>query len=114
MKNNRQKGNNAEKMAIDFLIKNDYIILETNYQTRFGEIDIIAKQKTYVIFIEVKYRKNIKKGYPREAVSLTKQNKIKMVALEYIYKNNLNNTDFLFDVIEILDKNITHIKNAFF
>ncbi len=113
MQNNRQKGNIAEKKAIDFLINKGYSIIATNYQKQVGEIDIIAKKDTYIVFIEVKYRKNINKGYPREAVSLKKQQKIKNTALYYIEENNLNNIDFSFDVIEIIGDNITHIENAF-
>ena len=99
MDNNRKKGANAEQKAINFLIQNGYEILATNYQKQIGEIDIIAKKDTYICFIEVKYRKNIQKGYPREAVSLKKQQKIKNTALYYIQENNLTNVDFCFDVI---------------
>ena len=114
MQNNRKIGNIAEKRALDFLINKGYSIIATNYQKQFGEIDIIAKKDTYIFFIEVKYRINIKRGYPREAVSLKKQEKIKNTALYYISENNLNNIDFSFDVIEIIDKDIIHIENAFY
>lgn len=114
MQNNRKKGDLAEKRAIDFLINKDYKIIKTNYQKIYGEIDIIAKKGSYIHFIEVKYRKNINKGYPREAVSLKKQEKIKNTALCYISENNLQNVDFSFDVIEIIQNNITYIKDAFY
>lgn len=114
MANNRKIGDMAEKRAIDFLINKGYSIIATNYQKRVGEIDIIAQKDTYILFIEVKYRKNIKKGYPREAVSLKKQENIKNTALYYISENNLNNYDFSFDVIEIIDEHIIHIENAFY
>ena len=114
MQTNRQKGNLGEKKAIDFLLNKGYAIIETNYQKRCGEIDIIAKKDTYIIFIEVKYRKNISKGYPREAVSLKKQEKIKNTSLYYISENNLNDVDFSFDVIEIIGNSITHIESAFY
>lgn len=114
MQNNRQVGNIVEKKAIDFLINKGYSIITTNYQKKVGEIDIIAKKDTYIFFIEVKYRKDINKGYPREAVSLKKQYKIKNTALCYIEENNLNNVDFCFDVIEVIGNDITHIENAFY
>ncbi len=113
MSDNKKKGYLAEKMANDFLLKKGYNILFTNYQTRYGEIDIIAKKDTYICFIEVKYRRNISKGYPRESVNFKKQEKIKNTAILYIAENNLQNVDFRFDVIEILNNNVTHIKNAF-
>ncbi len=114
MQNNRQIGSIAEKKAIDFLINKGYSIITTNYQKKVGEIDIIAKKDTYLYFIEVKYRKNINKGYPREAVSLRKQQRIKNTALYYIEENNIDKFDFCFDVIEIIDNEITHIENAFY
>ncbi|WP_250278689.1 YraN family protein [[Clostridium] colinum] len=114
MENNRQKGKVAEKKAIDFLLNKGYSIIATNYQKKFGEIDIIAKKDTYIFFVEVKYRKNIDKGYPREAVSRKKQEKIKATALCYITENNLTNVDFCFDVIEIIGDNIIHIESAFY
>ncbi|MDE6182375.1 MAG: YraN family protein, partial [Eubacteriales bacterium] len=82
--------------------------------TIYGEIDIIAEKENIIVFFEVKYRKTIKNGYPREAVSKAKQDKIKKTALIYISENNIINKDFSFDVIEILGNEISHIKNAFF
>lgn len=112
-KNNRKKGDIAESIAVDYLKEKKYTIICTNYQKKCGEIDIIAKKGTYIFFIEVKYRKTLKNGYPREAVSLKKQEKIKQTALIYISENDIINTDFSFDVVEIIDKKINYIKNAF-
>lgn len=114
MVNNRIKGRNAEDSAVCFLEKNGYTVICKNYYTIFGEIDIIAEQESYIIFFEVKYRKSIKNGYPREAVSKKKQDKIKKTALNYIYENNISDKDFSFDVIEILNNDIIHLKNAFY
>lgn len=114
MQNNRKKGDIAEKRAIDFLQHKGYSIIETNYQKRCGEIDIIAKKESYIVFVEVKYRKNIAKGYPREAVCLKKQEKIKKTALYYIQENSLDSFDFSFDVIEIINDDIVHLENAFY
>ncbi len=111
---NRNKGNIAEDKAIFFLKNKGYDILYKNFYTIYGEIDIIAKKEETIIFIEVKYRKTLKNGYPKEAVSKAKQNKIKNTALIFIEKNNIIDKDFSFDVIEILDNKINHIQNAFF
>ena len=97
MENSRQKGVRAEKKAVEFLLNKGYSIIVTNYQKISGEIDIIAKKDTYICFIEVKYRKNISKGYPREAVNFKKQQKIRNTALYFIEENNLNNIEFRFD-----------------
>lgn len=113
MKSNIEKGNAGEIIACQYIKRKGYKILKTNYSTAVGEIDIIAADNQYIVFIEVKYRNNITKGYPREAVGKSKQNKIKKTALYYIVENDLNNNDFRFDVIEILGNNIEHIENAF-
>lgn len=111
--NNVEKGKLGEIAALMYLKAHFYKILEHNYRTPLGEIDIIAKKGSYIIFIEVKYRKDISKGYPREAVTAFKQNQIKKAAMQYIQNKKLYESDFRFDVIEILGKRIEHIKDAF-
>lgn len=110
--NNYEKGQRGEAAARRYLKFRLYKILETNYRRKTGEIDIIAKKGSYTIFVEVKYRKNADKGLPREAVTPFKQRQIKRTAEMYIMENNVKN-DLRFDVIEILDRKIKHIKNAF-
>lgn len=114
--NNKEKGNMGESLARQELLKKGYTIRETNYQSRFGEIDIIAQKETYVVFVEVKLRKNVLNGFPKEAVTSSKQKKIIKTALKYIYFKNLENYDYRFDVIEIIYGErimINHIENAF-
>lgn len=103
----------GEKQAKDFLIKNKYKIIKTNYTCPVGEIDIIAKQKDVIVFVEVKTRTSAKFGLPRESVTPFKQNKIRSVATCYLKENMLLNSPVRFDVIDILEGNITHIPNAF-
>ena len=74
---NKIVGNIGESMAIFYLQKNKYKILDTNYKTKFGEIDIIAKDADdRIIFVEVKARNTARFGYPREAVTTQKQTTI--------------------------------------
>jgi len=113
MLSNTEKGKIAENIACKYIEDKNYLILERNYRTRRGEIDIIAKNNNYIVFIEVKYRKDTENGYPRESVTKLKQNKIKKTAVNYIVRNNIINANFRFDVIEILGNNIEHIENAF-
>lgn len=110
--NNVEKGRRGEKIARRYLKLRLYKILEMNYRRSTGEIDIIAKKGSYVVFVEVKYRKNADKGLPREAVTAFKQRQIKRTAEMYIAENNLK-CDFRFDVIEILGDKVEHIENAF-
>lgn len=109
----------GEKIAGEYLLKNEYEILEKNFRMKSGEIDIIAKKDGCIIFTEVKTRKNNKFGNPSEYVDSRKQMKIKKTALCYI--NSLE-TDMRFDIIEVYYRNvrgefelvnINHIENAF-
>ena len=118
MSNNRMLGAYSEKVAINELIKKGYTILEHNYYGLYGEIDIIAYKDEYIIFIEVKSRRNISKGMPYESVTLKKQKKIILTAMEYVHQKQIIDCNFRFDVIEILYYNnktfFKHIKNAFY
>lgn len=110
---NRVKGDIGENKAVNYLTDKGYEILETNYKNKLGEIDIIAKDDTRIVFVEVKARATAKYGYPREAVNEYKQRKIKMVAESYLKSKRLLNSYIRFDVIEILAGNITHLIAAF-
>lgn len=111
MKN--ELGVNGEILAKQFLKDNGYKILATNYTTKIGEIDIIAKLKNIIVFVEVKTRTSTKFGNPRESVTAHKQNKIRQVANLFLMKNKLLESICRFDVIDILNNEITHITNAF-
>lgn len=116
---NKDIGNYCEKLAYDYLIKNNYKILECNFKNRIGEIDIICIKNHTLIIIEVKGRYNYNFGIPRESVSLSKQKNIIKVAISYIYYKKLNNLNVRFDVIEIYlnninsSYNVNHIIDAF-
>ncbi len=115
MKNFRQKiGKEGETKAIDFLKNNGYQILETNYKTKFGEIDIIAEENNEIVFIEVKTRTNNSFGVPQLAVNSRKQNKLTKTALHYIKIKNIYNKNFRFDVVAQINNHIELIKNAFY
>lgn len=113
--NNRQKGNKGEDIAAFFLKLHLYKIIERNFYAPTGEIDIVAKKGKTLVFVEVKYRNNTDKGLPREAVNAAKQQKIRRTAQFYMAKNSINEeeTDIRFDVIEIIGKDIKHLKAAF-
>jgi len=113
--NKKEIGNRYEKLVERFLKKKGYLILESNYRNYIGEIDIIAKLKEYIIFIEVKSRKNKKYGLPRESVTKRKIDKIRKCSLIYLRDNNIYDNPLRFDVIEVYinEKKIKHIKNAF-
>ena len=109
----RLKGIFYEKIAQNYVKSLGYKILETNFSNKIGEIDIIAQDKDYLVFIEVKSRASEKFGRPSEAVNYAKQTKIRRVAESYLIKKHLNNQFCRFDVLEILENDINYIINAF-
>ena len=112
--NKRQLGTYYELLAIQYLISKGYTILIHSYRCRFGEIDIIARDKEYTIFIEVKYRKSGMYGYPREAVNINKQKRIIRTAMCYL-KNEVGYESLIrFDIIEFLEDKVTHLESAFY
>jgi len=118
MQNRRQQfGEKGESIAVKQLKKEGYKILERNYRTKLGEIDIIAKDGEVITFIEVKARKSEKYGTPRHAVTPAKQKKISMVALSYLKEKNQFDKKARFDVVTINPKSsnsaVSIIKNAF-
>ncbi len=109
-----QTGHAAEDAAIDYLRKNGYHILERNYHFGHTEIDIIAKDKTYLVFIEVKYRKNAKRQHPLEAVDSKKQKRISITALHYLLHRHYSlDTPCRFDVLAFIGQEPVLCKNAF-
>lgn len=112
--NTRRTGDNFEEVAVRFLQEHGYEILERNYRCRLGEIDIIAKDHCYLVFIEVKYRSTTNYGLPIEAVDINKQRKIYKVAQWYLKEHHVyDDINIRFDVVGILGKDIKIYKNAF-
>ncbi|MBE6903432.1 MAG: YraN family protein [Ruminococcaceae bacterium] len=115
----KKLGDFGENRAQAFLKKNGFEIIERNFRTNFGEIDIIAKKENVFHFIEVKTRNQSTKLAPRCAVNNEKQRKITNTACIYLKK--IKPTPHIsFDVIEVITDNennvtyINHIKNAFY
>ena len=118
MQNKHQKfGEKSENLAVWYLKKNGYKILEQNYRNRMGEIDIIAKEKKTLVFVEVKSRRSIRYGSPKLAVTPKKQRKISMVALYYLKTTQQTDAKARFDVVAITsnrdEPQIEIVKNAF-
>ena len=114
MYNKRTIGSDWETRACQYLIDHHYSILARNYFTRHGEIDIIAMDENYLVFLEVKYRTTTKKGLPEEAVTFRKQQSIIKAAKYYLYRHGISfDTPCRFDVIVILNDSIALYKNAF-
>lgn len=111
--NSKQLGQLAENTASTFLQAKGLILLESNYQSPFGEIDLILKDQRVIIFVEVRSRSNISHGHPLETITRGKQLKIIKTATCYLLEKKLfNKVNCRFDVIAI-DTNLEWIKNAF-
>ncbi len=111
-------GKRGEDVAASFLKNNGFIIIQRNYRQKIGEIDIIARQDGWLVFIEVKARKSVRFGQPFEAVTQAKQAQIGKVALDYMTRNKLHDQPVRFDVISILfnrngEADIEHLPNCF-
>lgn len=110
-------GKAGEDIAAQFLKNNHYKILEKNYRTKLGEVDIIAQDEGVICFIEVKARHSDKFGRAKEAVFDAKQRQISKAALWYLKQNNLLNRSARFDVLSVnyeeQEPKIELIKNAF-
>jgi len=118
MLNKSQKfGEKGEALAVNRLKKAGYKIIKTNYRNRLGEIDIIARENDTIVFVEVKSRRSVHFGNPKQAVTLQKQKKISMVALSYLKAMGLDTARARFDVVTVISNRDTPqveiIKNAF-
>lgn len=107
-------GKEGEDIAIRYLEKNNYLIIERNFRCRQGEIDIIALDKEELVFVEVKTRTNLSYGKPGEAVNDVKKKHIKNAIEYYLYKNYIQDMYIRIDVIEVYmngnKHKINHIK----
>lgn len=116
-KNNKQKGNKGEELAVEYLIKKGYHIHRRNYISGKNEIDIVAQDKNTMVFVEVKERSTDYFGEPYKAVDFKKQQYIIKVADDYIRRYNID-LESRFDVISITippmgEAKIEHIIDAF-
>jgi putative endonuclease len=117
MNSTRDKGSEAEKIAIDYLKKKGYEILEQNWYNNHYELDIIARKNGVMTIIEVKSLLSNYMREPYQSVNRIKQRSIISATNAYIRKHNIND-DVQFDIISILlNKSvpeIEHIENAFY
>lgn len=113
-----ERGRFGEELAAKFLRKKRYKIVEMNYRCRMGEIDLIVENRHYLVFVEVKLRKNADFAQAMEFVDFHKQNRLKRTAMLYLSQNETEK-QCRFDVIEIyvsedLKKpQIRHLEDAF-
>ena len=94
-------GKQGEDLAAAHLAENGYRILERNYRSVFGEIDIVAEEGDTLVFVEVKSRRSEAYGDPQLAVGPKKQRKISRVAMSYLSEKGWNRRPARFDIVAV-------------
>jgi putative endonuclease len=114
---NRSSGAWGEELALRYLKRQGYTLVERNYRTRYGELDLIVRQNDTLVFVEVKLRRGTGFGDPLEAVTPHKQAKIRSLAEHYLLFREPAFDTVRFDVVGILlgkgPPRVKHIEDAF-
>ncbi len=117
MAEHNELGKLGEELAVDFLQKKGYVILETNWVFQKAEIDIIAQNGNILAVVEVKTRSSIEFGLPQDFVKPKKIQLLVKAVNEYVISNDLE-VEIRFDIIAIFKENnvykIEHIEDAFY
>lgn len=114
---NKELGKLGENLAEVYLINKGYNLLRKNYRQSTGEIDLIVRNKDYLVFVEVKTRRSKKYGLALEAVDHRKMEKIINTSLMYLAEEYKTPLQVRYDIIEVYVRNrfykINHLENAF-
>jgi putative endonuclease len=118
MMKRKDLGNRGEHLALDFIKKKGFRVLETNYRCSYGEIDIIARQKDCLVFVEVRTKTNLAFGSPEESITNTKKRHLESAVNHYLQNQAKMPLSWRIDLVAIeLEsdnklKRIEHIENA--
>ena len=115
---NQRIGGQGEDLAVAFLARKGYTIVERNYRCKGGEVDLVARDGKTVVFVEVKTRRSLSYGVPQLAVNHFKQRQIMKASLTWLSSHRSHDAPARFDVVAITLQNsgeaiIDHIQNAF-
>ncbi|WP_431156920.1 YraN family protein [Winogradskyella poriferorum] len=117
MAEHNRLGKKGEQLAVDFLIKKNYIILERNYRFEKAEVDIIALKNNMLVIVEVKTRSSTEFGNPQDFVKPKQIKNLVKAVNEYVIENNLD-VEVRFDIIALVNTNerfeIEHLEDAFY
>jgi putative endonuclease len=113
----RSSGTWGEEMALRYFLERGYELVERNYRTRYGELDLILRKNNTLVFVEVKLRRGSGFGGPLEAVTTRKQTTIRSLAEQYLSDRDLAFDTVRFDVVGILvegnEPRLQHVADAF-
>jgi putative endonuclease len=114
---NRLSGAWGEELALRYLRRRGYELVERNYRTRYGELDLILRHEDTLVFVEVKLRRGVGFGDPLEAVTPRKQAAIRALAKRYLSEKEPDFDTLRFDVVGILagdgEPTVVHVEDAF-
>ena len=114
---NRRTGAWGEELALRYLTQRGYKLVERNYRTRYGELDLILRHDDTLVFVEVKLRRGVGFGDPLEAVTPRKQAAVRTLAQRYLSERKPDFDAIRFDVVGILvgdgTRRIVHVEDAF-
>ena len=117
MAKHNELGKKGEQLAVDFLLENNYNIIERNYRFDKAEVDIIAQKKDILAIVEVKTRSTADFGNPQDFVKPKQIQRLVKAVNEYVTANDLD-VEVRFDIIAIVKEgngfNIEHLENAFY
>lgn len=113
MDNKIQKGKAGELSAENFLIKKGYEIVARNYRHKRSEIDLIAKQDNWLVFVEVRLRNSAAFGFPEQTISANKKTKLMEGAAHFLEESNWKG-NVRYDIIAIFRNQISHFEDAFY
>lgn len=110
-------GRRGEDLAVEWLERSGYVVLERNYRCSQGEIDIVAVDGETLVFCEVKTRRTSRWGQPSEAVHRAKQSRYRRLAASWIAERRPGSVQVRFDVVSVIvgarGPQVTHIPDAF-
>lgn len=117
----RETGVFGESLALRYLVRKGYEVLERNYRSRHGEIDLILRRDGILVFVEVKARRGPGFGDPLEAITPSKQSRVRLMAEAYLAEKGVEFVNGLegirFDAVGILvadgSNEIRHVEDAF-
>ncbi|MCT4629730.1 YraN family protein [Winogradskyella sp.] len=117
MAQHNELGKKGEQLAVDFLLKNNYNVIERNYRFEKAEVDIIAEKEGVLAIVEVKTRSSLDFGNPQDFVKPKQIKNLVKAVDEYVTENDLD-IEVRFDIIAIVKKgnhyDIEHLENAFY
>ncbi|EHI46751.1 hypothetical protein OPAG_03553 [Rhodococcus opacus PD630] len=111
-------GAHGEDLAARYLTEAGMEIVDRNWRSRYGEVDLIAAEGDWLVFVEVKTRRGLGYGSPAEAVTFSKQRRIRLLAVEWLRDSGRHWSRVRFDVVAIMighgpQPQIEHVRDAF-